>query len=133
MYKILMVEDEKAISDVVKEFLNFKGYETVVADNLKDGMDAFNNDFEVVLLDIQLGPETSFPLLKRIKEQSPNTLVLMLSGYDSEDYIKEAKKLGADGFIPKPFRVEFLDDFLLPKLAVISKRKEQEEKEKSED
>jgi len=133
MHKIFLVEDEKMVADVIKHFLEHKGYETVIANNLKDGMDLFSNEFEVVLLDIQLGMETSFPLLKRIKEENPNTLVLMFSGYDSEEYIREAKKLGADGFIPKPFRVEFLDDFLLPKLDYMRRKREREEETKSKE
>ena len=128
MHKILLVEDEKMVADVIKNFLEHRGYDAVVANTLQGGMDAFSNEFDVVLLDIQLGPETSFPLLKKIKEERPNTLVLMFSGYDSEEYIREAKNLGADGFIPKPFRVEFLDDFLLPKLDYIQRKKERQAK-----
>ena len=75
------------------------------------------------LLDIALGEERSFPLLKKIKKEHPEIPVLMFSGYDSDEYIREAKKLGADGFIPKPFRIEFLSDFLLPKIEALRRKK----------
>ncbi len=122
MKKILIVEDEKVIASAVKDFLSHRGYPSDSVHTLKDGLNIFSNDYGVVLLDIQLGQDTSFPLLKKIKEESPNTIVLMFSGYDSEEYIREAKNLGADGFIPKPFRLEFLDEFLLPKLEFLQKK-----------
>ena len=77
----------------------------------------------MVLLDIALGDEVSFPLLERIKKECPDLPVLMFSGYDSDENIRKAKALGADGFIPKPFRIEFLDDFLLPKIEHIKRKK----------
>lgn len=126
MKKILVVEDEQLIADVVVKFLSNKGYEVDVAYDLPSAFEAYHPGLDVILLDIDLKGEESFSLLSKIKSETPNIVVLMFSGYDSEDYINKAKKLGADGFIPKPFRIEFLEDFLLPKIEHIRFKKQQD-------
>jgi DNA-binding response OmpR family regulator len=123
MKKILIVEDEKMVADVISRFFKKKGMEADIAYTLASGMEKFNPDYDMVLLDIALGDEVSFPLLERIKKECPDLPVLMFSGYDSDENIRKAKTLGADGFIPKPFRIEFLDDFLLPKIEHIRRKK----------
>ncbi len=125
MKKILIVEDEKMVADVISRFFKKKGMETDIAYTLASGMEKFNPDYDMVLLDIALGDEVSFPLLERIKKECPDLPVLMFSGYDSDENIRKAKTLGADGFIPKPFRIEFLDDFLLPKIEHIRRKKKE--------
>jgi DNA-binding response OmpR family regulator len=123
MKKVLIVEDEKMVADVISRFFKKKGMEVDIAYNLSAGMEKFNPSYDMVLLDIALGEEVSFPLLERIKKECPDIPVLMFSGYDSDENIRKAKSLGADGFIPKPFRIEFLDDFLLPKIEHIKQKK----------
>jgi OmpR-family two-component system manganese-sensing response regulator len=126
MKKIFLVEDEKMVADVIARFFEKKGFEVDVAYDLKSGMEMFNSSYDLVLLDINLREETSFPLLEKIKKENPQLPVLMFSGYDSEENIMKAKSLGADGFIPKPFRIEFLKDFLFPKIEAM-RRKQSEE------
>ncbi|MFH1664531.1 MAG: response regulator [Candidatus Omnitrophota bacterium] len=123
MNKVFIVEDEKMVASVIIEFLEKNGFETEIAYDLAEGMEKYKPEYDVVLLDIALKGETCFPLLERIKKEHPETVVLIFSGRDSEENIMEAKRLGADGFIPKPFRVEFLMEFLMPKLEAIRKRK----------
>ncbi len=128
MEKILLVEDEKMIADIVVRFFEKKGFKVDVAYDLPHGMEKYDPGYDIVILDIALKSETSFPLLERIKKEKPETTVLMFSGYDSEEYITKAKHLGADGFIPKPFRMEFLDDFLAPKIEAIRRKKAEAKK-----
>ena len=116
MKKILLVEDEKMVADVIERFFQKKGFTVDAAYDLASGLEKYSSGYDLFLLDINLKEETSFPLLKKIKEDNPKAVCLMFSGYDSEENIMEAKKLGADGFIPKPFRIDFLKDFLLPKI-----------------
>ena len=122
MKKIFLVEDEKMVADVIARFFEKKGFEVDVAYDLKSGIEMFNSSYDLVLLDINLRDETSFPLLEKIKKENPELPVLMFSGYDSEENIMKAKNLGADGFIPKPFRIEFLKDFLFPKIEAMKRK-----------
>ncbi|MDP2922835.1 MAG: response regulator [Candidatus Omnitrophota bacterium] len=116
MEKLLVVEDEKETADIISKFLKRKGFDVDVAYDLKSGMNRFLPYYKVVLLDILLNGEKSFPLLKKIKEESPETIVIVVSAYDLDQNIAEAKKLGADAFIAKPIMNEYLENFLLSKI-----------------
>ncbi|MGB2629821.1 MAG: response regulator [Candidatus Omnitrophota bacterium] len=121
MDKILLVEDERLISDVMARFLQQKGFHVDTAYTLQEGLDKYSTDHIVVLLDIALGNETSFPLLKKIKEENPKTIVIMVSGRSSEENIREATKLGADAFVSKPFKREYLEYVILSKIRAAQK------------
>ena len=123
MDKILLVEDEQLIADVIARFLEQKGFQVDTAHTLSEGTEKFSEDHIVVLLDIALGSETSFPLLEKIKKESPKTIVIMVSGQASEENIREATKLGADAFVAKPFKREYLEYVILSKIRSVDKEK----------
>jgi DNA-binding response OmpR family regulator len=123
MDRILLVEDERLISDVMTRFLEQKGFQVDTAYTLSEGIEKFSQEHLVVLLDIALGDETSFPLLKKIKEESPKTIVIMVSGKSSEENIREATKLGADAFVSKPFKREYLEYVILSKIRAAQKER----------
>lgn len=116
MERILVVEDEKETADMITAFLKRKGFEVDVAYDLAQGMDKNLTDYGIVLLDIVLKDAKSFPLLERIKAESPKTAVIMVSAHDNDANIAEAKRLGADAFIVKPVMSEYLESFLLTKI-----------------
>jgi len=122
MNKILLVEDEKDTADLIVNFLGKRGYEVDVAYDLDQGMEKFRGDYKIVLLDIMLEGQKSFPLLKKIKEENPQVGVIMVSAYDNDENIREAKALGADGFIAKPFVSDYLEQFLLYKIHSLEKK-----------
>lgn len=123
MNKIFVVDDEKLITDILERLLKKNGYEVAVANSLEGAKDRYSTEYDVVILDIELGDGDSFSLLGEIKRKKPETIVLMFSGHDDEEKIIKAKKLGADGFIPKPYKIEFLSDMLLKKLSRLNKNK----------
>ncbi|MDD5195545.1 MAG: response regulator, partial [Candidatus Omnitrophica bacterium] len=93
-----------------------------LAYTLPQGLKLFSPDYSVVLLDILLGTEKSFPLLQKIKEESPATLVIMVTAYDEDDNVREAKRLGADGFVTKPFMTEYLENLIVTKIKSLKKK-----------
>jgi len=123
MDKILIVEDEQETADVIAKFLKRKGYDVDVSYDLSSGMNRFLSYYSIVLLDILLKGEKSFPLLKKIKEESPDTVVIVVSAYDNDANITEAKRLGADGFLTKPVVSEYLENFLLSKINSLRRKK----------
>jgi DNA-binding response OmpR family regulator len=123
MEKILIVEDEKETADIIASFLKRKGFQTEVVYDLPTALSKNLTDYNVALLDIVLKEEKSFPLLKKIKKDSPETTVLMVSAHDDEENIREAKSLGADGFIAKPVMSEYLEGFLLSKIHSLRRKK----------
>lgn len=116
MDRILLVEDEKETADAIARFLTRKGFEIDVAYDLPAALSKNVSDYNLVLLDILLKGEKSFPMLKKIKQEQPKLPVIIVSAYDNDENIVEAKKLGADGFIAKPVMTEYLENFLLSKI-----------------
>jgi len=101
--KILIIEDEKAISDIIKFNLQKEGYDVETAYDGKDGLDkALACGCDLVLLDIMLPVMDGFEVCKRIREKS-NVPVLMLTAKEEEVDKVLGLELGADDYITKPF------------------------------
>ena len=126
MEKILLVEDEVEVANIITKFLLRAGFSVDVVYDLAQGMAKSPLDYTVVLLDIMLGGKKSFCLLEKVKKENPDIIVIMVSGHDTGEYITEAKRLGADGFLPKPFRMEYLEKFLLSKIKSLRRQADRE-------
>ncbi len=103
MYRLLVVDEEDKIREVLKEYATFEGYEVVEA---KDGMEAVNicreQSFDLIIMDVMMPRLDGFSACKEIKKFS-DTPVLMLSAR-SEEYDKLfGFEIGADDYVVKPF------------------------------
>lgn len=102
--KVLIVDDEKGIRDVIKEYCLFENYEVVEAENGLEAIDAVsaNKDIDLVVLDIMMPKMDGYTTLKEIRKVSA-VPVLMLSAR-SEEYNKLLSfDLGVDDYVTKPF------------------------------
>jgi DNA-binding response OmpR family regulator len=102
--KILVVEDDIKISDILVKVLSDDGYTTEVVYNGLEGLYyASNGDYDAILLDLMLPKMDGFEVLKMLRVQKINTPVLMLTARgELEDRVK-GLDLGADDYLPKPF------------------------------
>jgi two-component system nitrogen regulation response regulator NtrX len=108
-YKILIIEDDKAIVDVVKLILESDGYNLEYAYNGKEGLQKFDlYSPDVTLLDIRMPKMDGIEVLKEIKKREKDALVIMISGHGNIETAVQTTKLGAYDFISKPFDVERL-------------------------
>lgn len=101
--KLLIVDDEVKIQQVLKEYANFEGYETDLASN---GFDAIkmvkNNDYDLIIMDIMMPGLDGFSAVKEIKKIK-DIPILMLSAR-SEEYDKlHGFEIGIDDYVTKPF------------------------------
>ena len=102
--KVLIVDDEAGIRDVIKEYCLFENYDVLEA---KDGMDALeivnnNKDIDIIVLDIMMPKMDGYTTLKEIRKLS-TVPVIMLSAR-SEEYNKLLSfELGVDDYVTKPF------------------------------
>ena len=88
--------------------LEEEDYQIVTAVSGKEGMDLMaKNDPNLIILDMMLPDMQGIEVLKSIKE-TKKTPVIMLSGKDSPQLIENAKEIGVEDFLPKPFRDEEL-------------------------
>lgn len=107
--KILVVEDEKPISDILKFNLEKSGYEVLCAYDGGDGLNkALSEDVDLVLLDVMLPVMEGFDVLKKVREQKQNLPILMLTARDEEVDKILGLEWGADDYITKPFSMREL-------------------------
>src|SRR5512141_1005699 len=105
--KILIVEDEKSMRDVLRILLEEESYSITAAG---DGLEAIdhikNNIFDLVITDIKMPRADGFELLKTVKEVSPETLVIMITAFGTTEAAIEAMKKGAYDYVHKPFKID---------------------------
>ena len=103
MKKILVVEDEKDIQNIIKAFLENARYKVEIAD---DGLDGINiiqkNKFDLVLLDIMMPKIDGFVVCEMIRKNSNVPIIILTALTDEESQLKGFDKL-ADDYITKPF------------------------------
>lgn len=107
--KILIVEDEKPISDILKFNLEKSGYEAICAYDGEDGLTkALFENVDLILLDVMLPKIEGFEVLKRVREKKQNVPILMLTAREEEVDKILGLELGADDYITKPFSMREL-------------------------
>lgn len=103
MSKILIVEDEEAIADLEKDYLELSGFDVDIENDGTSGLErALSEEFDMYILDLMLPGTDGFEICKKIREKK-NTPILMVSAKkDDIDKIR-GLGLGADDYITKPF------------------------------
>lgn len=108
MNKVLIVEDEIAISDLIKIALKEKGYICEIANDGEIASDYIeNNKYDLILLDIMLPKVDGYEVLEYIKQISETPTIFITAKNQTADKIK-GLNLGADDYITKPFEIEEL-------------------------
>jgi DNA-binding NtrC family response regulator len=102
--KVLVVDDEKVILRIIAAELEEMG---CIVDLSSDGEDAskkiLNKKYDLAVLDVNLPKINGITLLKKIKETSPDTFVIMMTAYGSINNAVEAMRIGAYDYLTKPF------------------------------
>ncbi len=102
--RILVVDDEEIVGESCKRILEEEGYEVETA---LSGEEAFRkmkeNPYDIVLTDLKMPGIDGMEVLKTIRKDYPDTLVIMITGFATVETAVESMKLGAFDYIPKPF------------------------------
>lgn len=103
MKKILVVDDEKPISDIIKFNMTREGYDVVTAFNGREALSVFEEEMpDIVILDLMLPEIDGLEVARNIRKTS-NVPILMLSAKDSEFDKVIGLEIGADDYVTKPF------------------------------
>jgi len=103
MRKILIIEDDKLIAELERDYLEVSGFETELAFNGEEGLNfALNKEFDLILLDLMLPNKNGFQLCEEIRNSKDIPILMVTARKDSVDKIK-GFNLGADDYIVKPF------------------------------
>jgi two-component system, NtrC family, nitrogen regulation response regulator NtrX len=107
MKSILIVDDETSIRESLKGILQDEGFSTLFAQNGEEGLKIIRDESpDLVLLDIWMPGIDGMETLRRIREDHPEQLVIMMSGHGTIETAVKATKLGAYDFIEKPLSLE---------------------------
>lgn len=103
MSKILVIDDERAIRNTLKEVLEYEKHEVDLAEDGPSGLELFSsNIYDIVLCDIKMSKMDGIEVLQKVNEASPDIPVIMISGHGNIDTAVEAIKKGAYDFLEKP-------------------------------
>ena len=117
MARILVVDDEHEVCDMLKKFLTKRGHEVYTALNGEDSLSVVKEERpHIVLLDIRMPKMNGIECLKHIKEIDKEVGVIMITAVKEEEIGKQAMELGAFDYITKPLSLKYLEDCLMVKL-----------------
>lgn len=103
MSKILIIEDEEAIADLEKDYLELSGFEVEIEDRGDTGLTrALKEEFDLIILDLMLPGVDGFEICKKIREEKNIPVIMVSAKKDDIDKIR-GLGLGADDYMTKPF------------------------------
>ena len=134
MLKLLVVDDEQEITEILKNFFERKNYDVYTANNGEAALEVIKEQRpHLVFLDIRMPKMDGLTVLRNIRLIDSSMKVIMVSAIEDDSTIEEAKSLGAVDFIRKPFKLEYLEKEVIEKVNAklfVDLRNELEEKGK---
>ena len=106
--KILVVDDEQDICEILQYNLETEGYEVVTANSAEEALQLPLHEFSLILLDVMMGEMSGFQMARRLKD-SPATAqipIIFITALDSEDHLVKGLNIGADDYIAKPLSMK---------------------------
>jgi two-component system response regulator (stage 0 sporulation protein F) len=117
MAKLLIVDDESDIREFARNFFKKRKLEVFVASGGRQALEIIAKESPgLVLLDIRMEEMTGIEVLRELRQTNPSLKVLMVSGVEDPETIKEANSLGVIGYVHKPFILEELEKIVLAQL-----------------
>ena len=105
--RVLVVDDEKSMRDLLAITLQRAGYDVTVADGGETAIEAIRRDpFDAIITDVRMPKVDGLQVLRSAKDLSPETAVIMVTAVASTETAVEAMKLGAYDYITKPFKLD---------------------------
>ena len=113
MAKILVIDDEQGIRDLLDTLLRRKGYDVVLANSGRKGLELFRREHpDVVVLDLKMPEMDGLTVLRRIHSIEPGKPVIMLTGAGTGEAEQQVRALGVTEYVEKEFSMHLLGDSL---------------------
>jgi DNA-binding NtrC family response regulator len=116
--EILILDDEPIVGDRLKPALEKCGYTVETLTDSQEAIDRLaQKRYDILITDLKMSGPSGLDVLRFVKDQSPGTSVIVITGYATADQAKESMKSGAVDFIAKPFRISQLTELVARILA----------------
>ena len=108
LMKILVVDDEQDICEILQYNLETEGYEVDTANSAEEALEMPLTDYALILLDVMMGEMTGFQMARRLKEreETAGIPIIFITALDSEDNTVKGLNIGADDYIAKPLMMK---------------------------
>lgn len=117
MPKLLIVDDEIDIREFAKSFFKKRDIDVFTASGGSEAFEIIRKEIpDLVLLDVRMEEYTGVELLRKIRAEGNKVKVIMVTGVEEEQTMKEAEQLGALGYVHKPLILEELERIVLSEL-----------------
>jgi CheY-like chemotaxis protein len=104
--RVLVVDDDTAVRDVVRTMLETAGYDVAVAENGREALEMLQpGDFHLIITDLVMPEKEGIETIKAIRKDYPQLKVIAMSGAFGGDYLRIAEYLGAHGTLAKPLQL----------------------------
>ena len=114
MIKILILDDEKGLCDQLKKYFGYRGYTVFAVTSGKEALSVIKKESpQILVLDIRMDGVTGLDVLKKAKEDNPNVKAVMITALSDDATKEQAKELGADEYITKPFSYDVLEKLII--------------------
>ena len=111
--RILILDDEPIVGDRLKPALEKCGYEVETQTDSQTAIDQLaRTRYDVLITDLKMSGPSGLDVLRFVKEQTPSTRVIVITGYATAEQAKESMKGGAVDFIATPFRISQLRELI---------------------
>lgn len=109
MVRIMIIEDDKEMRSLLKDFLEEEGFETDSASNGVDALRMLSKDyFDLVITDIRMPGLTGLDILPRIRRLKPEIPIIVMTAYGSDDVRRRSLERGATIYLEKPIHLSKL-------------------------
>lgn len=107
--KILLLEDDLNLSEIVEEHLSDEGYEVNLVSDAEEALNlAYEKHFDLWILDVKVPLGDGFSILRELRKSGKSTPAIFLTSLNTADDLKEGFKAGCDDYIKKPFELSEL-------------------------
>jgi len=120
--RVLVVDDEAIVLKGCRRVLEAEGCEVLLAASVAEAMPIIaSRSPRLLLVDVKMPVQDGMYLMRRLKEEGAAVPVVVMSGYSTQETIREAERLGAVAFIAKPFTPDELSDTVRSVLKTLEK------------
>jgi two-component system, response regulator, stage 0 sporulation protein F len=123
--RILVVDDEESVREVLAEYFTEKGYEVSTAEDGRQALEVVDRERpHLVLLDIRMPGEDGVETLRRLRQVAPSVSIIMVTANNDVERARETLKLGALDYVAKPFDFVYLERAVLAGLGKVDEAAE---------